>query len=200
MISFEEFISDYIEAAVYILPFFTQLGIPLGLTFFIMLITSSYDSFYTFFGFVIALGSILMLADLLAYYIGHRYGRRPLDFISSKFGLNGVIESTSKMISRNSFNSIFMTRTILLGGAPVTNYLLGIEKYDVKKFALFNFICESIYVLLFGLVGFVFRDFWEVLFSLLQDISGILIALLMIYFIIRHIFKNKNKDYNVKNV
>jgi membrane protein DedA with SNARE-associated domain len=157
MISYGEFIDDYFEYLIFILPLLTQVGIPLGLTFFILLLSSSIENTLSLIILIFTLGFFLLIGDIIAYFIGKKYGHRPLNYLSSKLDITPIIQKTSNLVSKNSFYAILITRTIFLGGAPVTNYLLGIKKFPLKKFIILNYISEIIYVSIFACIGFIFN-------------------------------------------
>jgi membrane protein DedA with SNARE-associated domain len=191
MMSYVEFIDEYLEYLVFFLPFLTQLGVPLGLTFFILLFSSSIENSYTLIFFILNIAFFLLIGDLIAYFIGKRYGSTPLTYIGSKLNITPIITKTSKLVSKNSIYAILLTRTIFLGGAPITNYLLGIERFSLKKFIVINYLFEVLYVSIFAYIGFIFKDYWEVIFSLIEDGIIIIVIIISICLLIKYVLLKK---------
>lgn len=194
-ISFDYLLDEYLIYVLYILPIITQVGVPLGITFYIMYYGSMMLSYFDLFIFIITISISFLIGDSIAYYLGKRYGERPLNYISKKINLNGVIVKTKKIVNKNLFFSVLFTRTIFLGGSPILNYLLGIEKLVLKKFLFVIFIGEIIYVSIFSSIGFFLKDLWANVYLLIQDIVSIIGIVILIFILVRYSLKIKI-DFN----
>ncbi len=178
---------------IYIMPFITQLGIPLGITFYIMYIGSTITELSSLISFILTLSVCFITENVIADIIGKKYGNKPLNYIEKKFSLKKSIKKSKQLISDNAIFSIFFTRTIFLGGAPIINYLLGINNYSKKKFIFYVSLAEILFVTIFSTIGYLFSDMWEILSLLLEDISYA-ITLLILLGIIVGITYYKNND------
>ncbi len=189
MIDIFDLIEEYLYIFLFILPFFTQLGIPLGLTFFAMFYGSSISSFSFFILDIFILAFTLLLADLIAYSIGRKYGKNIFTFFSKNKVIKNKVKQVSSMTNNNSFLAIFLTRTILLGLSPITNYLFGFEKYSLKKFIIFVFLAEIIFSFIFIGIGYFFSETWELILNLIEDFSYIFLSLILVYYLIKYLIK-----------
>jgi len=192
---FSDFFEEYLNFVIFLFPFVTQLGIPLGLTFFVVWRGSIISSPIEFIFLAFIFGVVLLVADLIAYFIGKKYGKNIVNYVLSKKGLKNKFHKSSKLISKNSFLSIILSRTLVLGLAPVTNYLLGYHKLKLRTFLFYVFICELIYSFLFMGLGYFFSETWEWILKIIQDFSFILIVLFISWFIVKHLHFHIKKHY-----
>ena len=188
---YTELIEEYLEVLIYIIPFFTQLGIPLGLTFFGMWKGSLIISIQELIISTILLSITLTTANLIAYFIGKKHSKK----INSKLNKNKNIIKIIPIISKKPFLSLILTRTILLGLAPITNYLFGIKNIQLKKFIIQVFIAELIYSSIVLSLGYIFSNTWELIVTLIEDFTLIIILILILIYISK---KLNNLIFNKK--
>ena len=176
-------------------PILTQLGVPLGFTFFIMLQGSLINTHFEFVLTFIGIGTALFIGDLGAYYLGKKHG----DFILKKAikhkKLHSTINTTSKYIEKNLFVSLFLTRTALIGLIFVSNYLFGFRQIKLIKLLPLLILAEIWYAFIFLGIGYFFKDIWEYLFNLISEVSQILVLLIILYYGIKSVVHHYHKHY-----
>jgi membrane protein DedA with SNARE-associated domain len=182
--SYTEFIEEYLETLIYIIPIFTQIGIPLGLTFLGIWKGSLIQTINELIISIILLTIVLTLSNLIAYYIGKKHSK----YIHNKIQKNKNLNKITPIVIKNPFLSLILTRTILLGLAPITNYLFGIEKVKLKKFIYQVFIAELIYSTLILSLGYIFSDTWELIVTLIEDFTLIIILALILIYTIKKLY------------
>ena len=200
--TYYELIEEYLLYFIFLAPFLTQLGIPIGLTFFLMLQGSLTQSYLYFFNLSLTLAIILLVADLIAYFLGYRYGEKILNLkIAQNKKAQHSISYVKKTVEERFLIILFLSRTILLGIAFLTNYIFGIKKMPLKKLLLPLFIAEFIYASIFVGIGFFFKDMWEYLFTIINEFFQILLLLIVLYIIIKSIYNStlrKKSPYSQK--
>lgn len=196
-LDYNSLIEDYLEIILYFFPFITQLGIPLGLSFFAMLYGSQITNQIGLTIAIIIFTLTLVVADLLAYTIGKKYGKPIINYLSNRKSTQKHITKIFPMISNNYFYSLILTRTLLLGLAPITNYVLGYQRLKFRKFLTGVIIAELIYSTLIIGIGYLFKDTWEIILSFLEDFSYIIITLLILYILIKELHKHVIKHHSL---
>lgn len=189
MDSLSNFIDENLLILIYFLPIITQLGIPLGISIYIVYLGSTFENLYALFFFIFKLSIVFLIGDVIAYFIGRNLGINFLNKIEKKFNLKKVIDKSLELVKKNLIFSVFFTRTIFLAGAPILNYIIGIEKVSFRFFLILVFISEILYVTIFASLGFILKDLWPLVSLFLEDISIIVVIIIIIYFITLEIYK-----------
>jgi membrane protein DedA with SNARE-associated domain len=139
----------------------------------------------------------MIIGDILTFFLAKKISKRT-KILLRKFKWFYKNEKTiKKALKKNTFKWVFLSRFILIGACPVTNYLCGFEGIKFKKFIFPAILGALVYSLEYTLLGFVFRKTWEKLLNIVH--SSVLIAVVIMalsFFIAHRIHKhkdNKNK-------
>jgi membrane protein DedA with SNARE-associated domain len=133
-----------------------------------------------------------VLGDISGYLISFYFGR---DFLI-RIGLKRFLNSKGFVGLENNFidhapAAIFFSRFLITAlGTPV-NILSGLSKISFKKFFLYEFPGEIIYVLALSGLGYIFGIEWESIYGVVEDLTGITIIIALI--IVASIFYFKRK-------
>lgn len=132
------------------------------------------------------MGSIL--GDLLAYGLALRYGRKVL----MRFGFRRLLNSTKflqieRFFTKNSSQTIFISRFFLTSFGPVVNLAAGLAKTDYKKFVICSLAGQIIYVFLLTGVGYFGARHWQYISNLYGYLASILLVA-AIYWLYRRFF------------
>lgn len=132
------------------------------------------------------MGSIL--GDLLAYGLALRYGREVL----MRFGFRRLLNSTKflqieRFFTKNSSQTIFISRFFLTSFGPVVNLAAGLAKTDYKKFVICSLAGQIIYVFLLTGVGYFGARHWQYISNLYGYLASILLVA-AIYWLYRRFF------------
>ncbi|MFA7119659.1 MAG: DedA family protein [Sphaerochaetaceae bacterium] len=132
------------------------------------------------------MGSIL--GDLLAYGLALRYGREVL----MRFGFRRLLNSTKflqieRFFTKNSSQTIFISRFFLTSFGPVVNLAAGLAKTDYKKFVICSLAGQIIYVFLLTGIGYFGVRHWQYISNLYGYLASILLVA-AIYWLYRRFF------------
>lgn len=133
------------------------------------------------------MGSIL--GDLLAYGLALRYGREVL----MRFGFRRLLNSTKflqieRFFTKNSSQTIFISRFFLTSFGPVVNLAAGLAKTDYKKFVICSLAGQIIYVFLLTGIGYLGARHWQYISNLYGYIASVLV-IAAIYWLYRRFFR-----------
>lgn len=133
------------------------------------------------------IGSIL--GDLLAYGLALRYGREVL----MRFGFRRLLNSTKflqieRFFTKNSSQTIFISRFFLTSFGPVVNLAAGLAKTDYKKFVICSLAGQIIYVFLLTGIGYLGARHWQYISNLYGYLASVLV-IAAIYWLYRRFFR-----------
>lgn len=124
------------------------------------------------------------LGDTTGYLIG-RFGAGKIIIKISKFFFKHKIELkvAEKYIEKHGGKTIFFGRftSFLRAFAP---FMAGMGRMPIKKFLFYDFIGAVPWAIGFSLLGFIFRESWEQIHSLLGKTSIIAIIIAVVIIVI----------------
>ncbi|MEY2411524.1 MAG: hypothetical protein QOD84_130 [Acidobacteriaceae bacterium] len=148
----------------------------------------------------IAIGGFI-LGDILLFFMGRMMGWALLGFLC-KLSLNPeacILNSAESFYKRGKVTLIFAK--FVPGLNTMAPPLAGSMKMRPRQFLLYDFGGAALYVLTYGLLGFVFRDFLMVMTRGIQTtghvFSDLLAAAVVAYVAYRLWVYQKNKVYRV---
>lgn len=124
---------------------------------------------------LIALGSVV-LGDSLSYAMGH-YAREP---IQQRFGQSEKWIKAQEFFNRWGGMSIFLTRFLVTGIAVPINLISGTSNFPFRRFFLYDLSGEAIWIFGYGGLGYIFGSQWEAVGNFLNNMSGLLLGLLIL--------------------
>jgi len=151
---------------------------------------------YFSFEYVILFGLLgNVLGDLCGYFISYYFGREFL----MRIGLKKFLSSKTFVKLEHNFvdhawSSIFFSRFVVTGLGSAVNILSGITKIPFKKYFLYEFTGEVIYVLMLSSLGYIFGVEWKSIYGIVEDLSGLIIIILIIVIAAIYYFKRKHKN------
>lgn len=188
------YFEEYFYLFMFIIPFLAQMGIPIGAMFFILYagsIATGYLELNNLF-FIILAGTLC--GDILSYSFARKFSRtNQIKHILKKNKILKIRKKTSRFLHKHGSTSIFITRFLITGIGPYLNYILGIEKFNFKKFSIYILAGEIFYTAEFLLIGFIFKDTFEEILSIFSDFSYILLIMFILYHIVKIIIKVEHR-------
>ncbi len=146
------------------------------------------------------LGSII--GSLLSYYIGKRWGTRLIETYG-KYVLVDLddLKKTEAWFKKRGELTIFASRLI-----PVVRHLIslvaGVGKMNIKKFTIYTIAGAAIWNALLAYLGYVLGQNWEQVTRYTEELSIIVVILLIIgciYYVYRHMRRRKKTVKQIKN-
>ncbi len=132
-----------------------------------------------------------VIGDITAYSLARKFSSTlSITLRKFKFFSMGEIESRN-LLKKYAFSAVFLTRFFLTGLCAVVSYISGFEKLNRKKFIFAVLGGELIYASIFPLIGFVFKEMWNDIIAVLNDILIIFILIIIAVFLIRVLIKRK---------
>ncbi|MBK9600728.1 MAG: DedA family protein [Anaerolineales bacterium] len=124
-----------------------------------------------------------LAGDTLSFSIGH-YAK---DWAQKRFE-----NSTLWLNAKNSFQqhaglTIFLTRWLITAVAIPTNLIAGGSGYKFSHFMAYDIAGESVWILLYGGLGYMFGSQWELVNDFLSNFGGLVLGLVIIGFGIRQV-------------
>lgn len=183
---------EYLYLFMFFVPFLAQMGIPIGAMFFILYsgsIALGYIELTNLF-FIILGGAIF--GDICSYFFARKFSEnKAFSNILKKRKIKKIHNKVNLFFDKHGSSSIFITRFLITGIGPYLNYVLGLNKYNFKKFSFYIFIGEILYALELLIIGYIFRDTFEDIMNMFLDFSYIILILIVLYYIGKMIFKSK---------
>ena len=76
--------------------------------------------------------------------------------------------------------SVFWTRFLITGIAVPVNLIAGTSGFGFRRFFLYDFVGETIWIFGYGGLGYLFGTQWEVVSDLLSNVSGLALGLVIL--------------------
>jgi membrane protein DedA with SNARE-associated domain len=116
-----------------------------------------------------------IIGDSLSYGLG----RVARGFIVRRFGQLAAWQNAEENLHRRGAVAIFFTRWLVTALAVPTNLVAGSAGYPYARFLFVGAAGEIIWVLAYGVLGYVFSDQWETISSLISNFGGLLLGALL---------------------
>ncbi len=157
--------------------FFAALGVPLPAT--VMLLAAGAFAQQGLLSGTV-LWSIAVLAATAGDLCSYGLGRFGLALLPPKWQTSGVWKRASHGFAHWGLWSVFFSRFLFTPLALPVNLLAGSTRYPFPRFMLPVAVGEVIWVGLYGGLGYLFADSWEMLGDQAGNLAGILIGLLLL--------------------
>jgi membrane protein DedA with SNARE-associated domain len=118
----------------------------------------------------------VVLGDSLSYGMGY-YARGPI--------LNRFQKSERWMQAESTFNrwggmAVVWTRFLITGIAVPVNLIAGTSGFSFRRFFIYDLIGESVWIFVYGGLGYLFGSQWESVSNILSNISGLTLGLVLL--------------------
>jgi len=118
----------------------------------------------------------VVLGDCLSYAMGY-YAREP---VLRRFqGSDRWIQAESTFQHWGGL-AVLMTRFLITGIATLVNLIAGTSNYRFRGFLFYDLLGQSIWVFVYGGLGYLFGTQWEAVGAFLSNMSGFLLGLLIL--------------------
>lgn len=191
-------ITTFFETNIYlflfIIPFLSQLWIPIWAMFFILFAGSLTNNLSDLFILFLIILFWVIIWDVLSYYFWKKLLNLKLfKYLLNKEKINKLYKKTENFFHKKWTISIFISRFLITWIWPMLNYISWFQLFSFKKFFIYMFLWEILYVLEFLLLWYLFKDTIDDLFEIISDFWLVLFLLLILYIIWLHLFNKKEK-------
>ena len=130
---------------------------------------------------IIAVGTIAAtLGDNLGFALGNYGGRRLLARYQSIFRIQkSTIEQGERLFARYGPTTVFFARFVF-GMRIIAGPLAGVLRMPWKKFAVFNALGATLWVLVITAIGYLFGQHWHRLLRIVERLNLVFIVLAVI--------------------
>jgi membrane protein DedA with SNARE-associated domain len=118
----------------------------------------------------------VVLGDCLGYGLGY-YLRGP---VLRRFGNSERWIKAENFFQQRGGMSILLTRFLVTGIASPVNIIAGTSNLSFRRFLFYDLTGESIWVLGYGGLGFLFGSQWEVVSEFISSFGGLIIGLVLL--------------------
>jgi membrane protein DedA with SNARE-associated domain len=118
----------------------------------------------------------VVLGDCLGYGLGY-YVRGP---VLRRFGDSERWIKAESFFQQRGGMSILLTRFLVTGIASPVNIIAGTSNISFRTFLFYDFVGESIWVLGYGGLGYLFGNQWEVVSEFISSFGGLIIGLVLL--------------------
>ena len=114
-----------------------------------------------------------LLGDAISFGMGN-YGK---GWVQKKFGGSSAWISAQESFQRRAWLAIVLTRFLITALAIPTNLIAGGSGYKFRRFMLYDFLGESVWILLYGGLGYAFGSQWEVVSDFISNFGGLVLGI-----------------------
>jgi membrane protein DedA with SNARE-associated domain len=141
---------------------------------------------------VIAVASAAaVLGDQIGYGLSRWGGRRLIDRISRRIGVEAKIKQAEGWTKRWSGAGIFLSRWLVTAFGPWVNIASGMAAYPWRRFLLWDVLGEVLWVIIYVGIGYAFSNrvqtIAEILGNLTWVIIGLIVALILGWQLVRYV-------------
>ena len=123
---------------------------------------------------LVAVASVV-IGDNLSYAMGH-FAREP---VLRRFQGSERWNQAEETFNRWGGMSIFWTRFLITGIAVPVNLISGTSGFGARRFFIYDLIGETVWIFGYGGLGYLFGTQWELIGDILNNVSGLMLGLVM---------------------
>jgi membrane-associated protein len=120
-----------------------------------------------------------VLGDQLAYGLSRWGGRRVVNRLSRKIGVEANIKHAEVLTKRWSGAGIFLSRWLITALGPWVNVASGIAAYPWRRFLFWDVLGEVLWVSLYVGIGYAFSNRVQAIAEILGNLSWVVVGLIV---------------------
>lgn len=129
---------------------------------------------------VIAVASVAaVLGDQIGYGLSRWGGRRLVDRLTRKVGVEDKVKQAEALTKRWSGTGIFFSRWLITALGPWVNVASGMAAYPWRRFLLWDVLGEVIWVILYVSVGYAFSNRVQAISEILGNLTWVVVGLVV---------------------
>jgi membrane-associated protein len=136
-----------------------------------------------------------IFGDMLSFGMGY-YAK---DSVQRRFGKFPSYRSARASFQKSAGPAIFFTRWLITAIAIPTNLIAGGSGYKFSRFMLYDIAGETIWIFVYGGLGYLFGSQWELVSTFISNFGGLILGLTILGIGVQQAFKWQ-KRVNQKRV
>jgi membrane protein DedA with SNARE-associated domain len=120
------------------------------------------------------LGAIL--GDALSFSMGN-YGK---NWVQKKISQSAAWNNAQTTFQRSAGPAIFLTRFLITALAVPTNLIAGGSGYKFQRFMLYDLAGETVWILLYGGLGYAFGSQWEAVSDFINSFGTLILGIVIL--------------------
>jgi membrane protein DedA with SNARE-associated domain len=129
---------------------------------------------------VIAVASVAaVLGDQIGYGLSRWGGRRLVNRLTRKIGVEDKIKQAEALTKRWSGTGIFFSRWLITALGPWVNVASGMAAYPWRRFLLWDVLGEVLWVILYVSVGYAFSNRVQAISEILGNLTWVVVGLVV---------------------
>jgi len=120
---------------------------------------------------------VALVSVLLGDSLNYALGRSAPGWVQRRWGDNQAWQNAQQTFDERGGVAVFLSRWLLTPLAIPTNLIAGSSGYPFPRFFLYDLAGESVWLLGYGSLGYLFGSNWQVIAQAISDFSGLLTGL-----------------------
>lgn len=137
----------------------------------------------------------VVIGDSISYAIGY-YAR---EYVLQHFSETPQWHQAEQSFQKWGPLSIFFSRFLVTAIALPVNLISGTTRFPFKKFLLFDFLGEAIWILGYGGLGYLFGSQWELVNEFLSNFGGFVLGVVIFIIGVKQIWNWQIKKQQLLN-
>lgn len=171
------YVSAYGPIAIGLVIFINGAGVPMP-AFFVVMAAGAFVRQNIMAWYVVL--PIALVSVLMGDSVNYALGRFAQGWTMRRWGHNSAWQNAQHTFDERGGVAIFLTRWLLTPLAIPTNLIAGSSGYSYPRFFLYDLAGESVWLLGYGTLGYLFGSNWQVMAQAVSDFSGLLSGLAVI--------------------
>lgn len=146
---------------------------------------------------VILLGCVVSFAsDQFFFWMGRTQGSQ---FLTKRTAWQSHIDKATSLLGRNK-NLLALSIRFMYGLRTLLPFVIGMSKFDPKKFALFDFIGAFLWALTFGLAGKLIGNLMEAIFEDVKEHELMIAIGIIVIGILVWLYRQYKNNLSVREI
>jgi len=142
---------------------------------------------------IIIVSLAAIIGDIIAYEIARKFSFAISSWLSKFKSFQKGEHKARNMLKKHEFSIVFLSRFLLTSLDVIVSYISGFERIDRKKYIIAVILGEILYALMYTVAGFMFKETWVELTSVIGDITWILVFVIITAVVIKILIDRKRK-------
>lgn len=129
---------------------------------------------------ILAGSSGAILGDQAGFFLGRSGGRTVVERLTARFRGAEMLAKAERFFDRWGMGAIFFSRWLITPIGPWLNLISGSARYPWLKFTVVGVLGETLWVLIYVLLGFYFSDRIQALADILVNLGWAIFGLFLV--------------------